>query len=123
MKLFEADYALKVINEHFENEKMDFDTAGKLCDLIVFLEAESEKYRRLMQKFVNEHYNKPDEDDQNQVWVIKDKSQEALDRVAKEKKELECIEMTYEKKMIKRIDKIAPKVLIVLREFFDFKEG
>lgn len=119
IKLCEAKSSLETLLKYLDtDEKLPFELAEGICDVIPLLEAQAKKYDLLISKFVRSYY---EWNDVEQVWVIKENTEDGRSQAANEQNKIDSLEFNKEKIVLPKPGIITPKVLMVLREFFIFE--
>lgn len=119
IKLCKAKSSLEILLKYLDTEeKLSFDLAEGICDLIPILEAQAKKYELMMSKFVKSYYEWHETEN---AWIIKENTEEGRSQAASEQMKIDNMEFHKEKIILPRPGNIAPKVLMVLREFFIFE--
>lgn len=119
IKLCEAKSSLETLLKYLDtDEKLPFELAEGICDIIPILEAQAKKYDLLISKFVKSYYEFSETEN---VWKIKENTEDGRSQAASEQMKIDTIEFNKEKIILPKPRNIAPKVLMVLREFFLFE--
>lgn len=117
MKLKDINKGIDILNNYFDKEdKLNFEIAEKLCDLIPKLEEQSKKYEKLLYKFLLDHYNYNSD---TNTHIIKNVDQ--IEFVSNEKEKIDNLEFNLPKQIMPKIKEINPKTLMILRDFFIFE--
>lgn len=116
MKLVKVTDCLGKLNGLFDRNTQDFKTAYALCDVMCELEKQSDKFIKVRQLILNEHYDLQDGGE----WILK-KGQD-LDEIQKKFNDLNELEFAYKKVKIKAPDGASAREIYYLKEFFDFEQ-
>lgn len=119
IKLCKAKSSLTTLLKYLDTEeKLSFELAEGICDIIPILETQAKKYDLMMLKFVKSYY---EWNETENAWIIKENTEEGRSQAASEQIKIDSIEFNKEKIILPKPGNIAPKVLMVLQEFFLFE--
>lgn len=115
MKLHKTQDCLEKLNSLFDRTTQDFSFANALCDVLYEVEKQTNKFVKIKQGFLNEHYD-PQNDGQ---WKIK--QGQDMNVLQKKAEEINELEFKITKCRVNKPDCVSPRELYYLKDFFDFE--
>lgn len=115
MKLFKTADCLEKLNGLFDRATQDFKTANALCDVLYEIEIQANKFAKMRQLILTEHYDNQEDG----TW--KPKKGQDLGVIQKKFNELNDLDFVCKKVKIPSLECISPRELYYLKEFFDFE--